>query len=151
MDPSHDPEVAYLRLVASARSEVLDYVVHGRLLPAPRTKQVIPVFSQNTTMAGPTLNPGPFPALAMSAWRAADGKSLVVLLATTTHSQIPADFHVDPSLYELAPSAKFEATLIKPSAGGAIQVLGKYDGTQAIPIHVTVPGRDILIVRISPV
>ena len=96
MDPKHDPEVAFLRKIATSRAFVRDIVTFGRLgHPPTRVGGPVPIFS---APAGVIFqNDGPFPKLSAAVWIAPNRTSAVLLLAAPTHDAVKADYDLDPA------------------------------------------------------
>lgn len=77
LDPSNDDIITFLRLLARSRSQVVDYLVHGRMTRPPvlRPAPTALLFGEYD-----------FDTVAYGAWRHATQNSVIVLLAGCTES-----------------------------------------------------------------
>ena len=152
LSPKHDPEVLFLKKIASARSSVRGHLVHGRLgLPPKRVGSSVPTFSAPGA-AGPIRNPGPFPKLSVAIWIAPDGGSSVLLLATPTHDAVRADYDIDPMEYVQCTSAHNAYHLVEVVSHGleTTRLVGRYPiGLGKIPVRRVIPGRDVVVMQLS--
>ena len=153
LSPKHDPEVLFLKKIATARASVREYLVHGRLgLPPKRVGSPVPTFSAPSA-GGPIRNPGPFPKLSTAMWISPYGNSSVILFATPTHEEMRADYDLDPVEYVRCVSVHNVYNLEEVVADGdrtTRVMIGRYPiGMEKIPVRRVIPGRDVVVMRLS--
>eukprot|EP00038_Savillea_parva_P020141 m.30501 g.30501 ORF g.30501 m.30501 type:complete len:884 (+) comp4717_c0_seq1:66-2717(+) len=154
LDPKHDPEVAFLQLLANSRGSMSRYFVHGRLVAPVDIAPTPKVFMAPAQEIMPR-NKGPFPELSSSVWITsgnATGQSpsaattLCVFLVASTSNNVPASFSVRPADYGLQGDA---FAVVRVYANGHEEHVGSStDGT--IPLSRTVKGRDVEMLEVRP-
>ena len=160
LDPKHDEEVDYLRLLATARGSMSRYFVHGRLgSPVTITPTPTVFMAPNQTiMPG---NPGPFPTLSHAVWlapsqnnssisnrgqSASPPASLCLFLVTSTSAAVPVSAELRMTLYGFD-GKRFAVTLVAPD-GTSTHVATVDDGV--VHVNRTVAGRHIEMLEVKP-
>ena len=154
MDPKHDPEVAFLRKIASSRAQARDFVAFGRLgHPPTRVGAPVPIFAApNGT--GPAL----YPKLAAAVWIAPNQSSAVLLLVAPTHDDAAADYDLDPERWYLKCPAGLRGgyavsaltPALRPKDGMRTDDDARlYNPSAIVHVRQTVAGRDVKILCVE--
>eukprot|EP01065_Artemidia_motanka_P030722 TRINITY_DN36805_c0_g1_i1.p1 TRINITY_DN36805_c0_g1~~TRINITY_DN36805_c0_g1_i1.p1 ORF type:complete len:851 (+),score=223.16 TRINITY_DN36805_c0_g1_i1:62-2554(+) len=111
MDPKHDSEVEWLRLLASSRGSMQRYFVYGRLVKPVELTPAPAVFYSPKAKIMPH-NKGPFPTLYSSVWLSEAGNTTCVFLATPTSATVSASFTIDVRAYGLPSGGSYAVDLV---------------------------------------
>ena len=149
LSPDRDAEVAFLRMLAQARSTVQRYFVHGRLVAPIELAQAPATFLAPDQAIAPR-NPGPFPTLSTAVWQAAGDATLCVFLVTSTRAETQASFVLDMEGVYGVEGEAFDVFLLSPD-GGTATILDRVRGSNIVPLNRTVPGRTVEMIEIRKV
>ena len=155
LSPERDPEVAFLRRLASARASVQRYFVHGRLAPPVALTPAPATFVAPPQAIAPR-NPGPFPTLSTSVWFAAGDATLCIFLVASTGEAVQAAFELDmAATYRLAGGlarrgSNFDVFLLGGSSGDDT-LIKRVRGSSVVALNRTVPGRSYEMLELREV
>ena len=147
MMPKHDPEVAFLQLLARSRGSMARYFVHGSLAqpvevsPTPRTfmapvQQIMP------------RNPGPFPTLSSAVWRTHNLSSVCVFLVSSTQASVDAAFTMDMRDYGFDLAQQHFVVELVTSEGSRSKVATVVDGV--VVLKRKIAGRSVEMLEVTP-
>ena len=136
MDPTHDSEIAYLRLLSQAKVRASSWLTHGRAM------RTLPLFVNGTMQKEDNTLSG--------TWLNADGSSLLVIV-TTVQRYSPAfslKFNISMVDYGFTASgeSEFDVSLLQIPHGEVS--LGRYAG-DAVCFDGVLAAREVTLLRIT--
>ena len=131
----------FLRTCAQLRYQLADYLAHGRMLRPPTVTNQLPVLTADWAWRNEW--PISLPAVQTAAWRAKDGR-IVLLFANFTTAEQSVTFKFDPAEYGLGAG---QVTMVKRTASSA-------EAPTKVPAAwaptVTIPAEQVIAYELTP-
>ena len=147
LDPAHDAEVAYVRLLGNYRQTLATWLRDGRL---QRPFDVQPSFPSFMPPTGNPYSKGPFASTVSAAWLSADGKSALLVMATASSTVSSAahtlTFHV-VDYFSTPPPTLVMHTVAEDGSTAVFSDFSVSNGI--VTVSVTVTPRSVLALLVT--